>query len=93
MGKAAALLFIQGGIESLHTRIISQPALEILAAHQIPVTYEQLVERIWDTYESYVDENTLNVYIRRLREKLERYIEINKGFRTVYLQFGFSRKY
>ena len=28
-----------------------------------------------------------------LREKLERYIEINKGFRTVYLQFDFSRKY
>ena len=26
-----------------------------------------------------------------LREKLERYIEINKGFRTVYLQFDFSR--
>ena len=31
--------------------------------------------------------------LAKLREKLERYIEINKGFRTVYLQFDFSRKY
>ena len=31
--------------------------------------------------------------LAELREKLERYIEINKGFRTVYLQFDFSRKY
>lgn len=29
--------------------------------------------------------------LAELREKLERYIEINKGFRTVYLQFDFSR--
>ena len=46
VGKAAALLFIQGGISCLHTRIISQPALEILTAYQIPVTYNHLVERI-----------------------------------------------
>ncbi len=46
VGKAAALLFIQGGISCLHTRVISQPALDILTAHQITVTYDQKVERI-----------------------------------------------
>ena len=46
VGKAAALLFIQGGIAQLHTRIISQPALDALTAHHIPTTYDQLVPRI-----------------------------------------------
>ena len=44
--KAAALLFIQGGIAGLHTRIISQPALDALTAQHIPVSYDQLVPRI-----------------------------------------------
>ena len=46
VGKAAALLFIQGGIARLYTRIISQPALDALRAHHIPATYDQLVPRI-----------------------------------------------
>lgn len=46
VGKAAALLFIQGGIAGLYTRIISQPALDALNAHHIPTTYDQLVPRI-----------------------------------------------
>lgn len=46
VGKAAALLFIQGGIAGLHTRIISQPALDALTAQHIPVSYDQLVPRI-----------------------------------------------
>ena len=37
--------------------------------------------------------NKMEEVLAELREKLERYIEINKGFRTVYLQFDFSRKY
>lgn len=46
VGKAAALLFIQGGIAALHTRVISQPALDALTAYHIPTTYDQLVPRI-----------------------------------------------
>lgn len=35
------------------------------------LTREQLLERIWDEQENYVDEKTLTVNIRRLREKIE----------------------
>lgn len=46
--------------------------LEMFLAHRGQVlTREQIISRIWDDVENYVDENTLNVNIRRLREKLE----------------------
>lgn len=35
------------------------------------LTREQLLDMVWDTYENYVDERTLNVNVRRLREKIE----------------------
>ncbi len=35
------------------------------------VTRETIVQQIWDYDENYVDENTLSVHIRRLRQKLE----------------------
>ncbi|MBN3376761.1 DNA-binding response regulator, partial [Clostridium botulinum] len=44
-----------------------------------------LLERIWDVDGSFVDGNTLNVYIKRLREKIEKdpkkpeYIETVRG--------------
>ena len=61
---------------------------------QIVGPASEAVSKINDLYR-------MAVYVRaskeevltELREKLERYIEINKGFRTVYRQFDFSRKY
>ncbi len=44
-----------------------------------------LLEKIWDVDGSFVDGNTLNVYIKRLREKIEedpkkpKYIETVRG--------------
>lgn len=35
------------------------------------LTREQLLAQLWDDHGSYVDDNTLSVYIRRLREKIE----------------------
>ncbi len=35
------------------------------------LTRELLLEKVWDAYENYVDEKTLNVNVRRLREKVE----------------------
>lgn len=37
----------------------------------ILLTREQLLERIWDIGGEFVEDNTLTVYIRRLRQKLE----------------------
>ena len=34
------------------------------------LTRDQLIERLWSVDEAFVDDNTLSVYIRRLREKL-----------------------
>lgn len=35
------------------------------------LTRRVILEKIWDCDENYVDENTLNVHIRRLRQKIE----------------------
>lgn len=36
------------------------------------LTRGQLLDRLWDGYGNFVDDNTLSVYMRRLREKLEK---------------------
>lgn len=38
----------------------------------IVVTRNMILEELWDSGGSFVDDNTLSVYIRRLREKIER---------------------
>ena len=35
------------------------------------VTREQILNELWDDGGNYVDDNTLSVYVRRLREKVE----------------------
>lgn len=60
-----------------HGQEIQLTALEyrlllILATHMGQVlTRQQLLERIWDVAGDFVNDNTLTVYIKRLREKLE----------------------
>lgn len=47
--------------------------LELLIRNQGRViTRDTILEQVWDRNENYVDENTLNVHIRRLRQKLEK---------------------
>lgn len=46
--------------------------LKLLIKNQGQVlTRSQILEKIWDCDENYVDENTLSVHIRRLRQKIE----------------------
>ena len=40
------------------------------------MTREQLLERIWDIGGDFVEDNTLTVYVRRLRQKLKDAVEI-----------------
>ena len=62
-----------------------QRLLELFLRHRGQVlTREQIVEHVWDTYENYVDENTLNVNIRRLREKLEDDAKDTQYIKTVF---------
>jgi len=46
--------------------------LELLIKNKGQVlTRESILAKIWDCDENYIDENTLNVHIRRLRQKIE----------------------
>lgn len=38
---------------------------------RVILTREQIMQKLWDSRECYVDDNTLAVYISRLREKIE----------------------
>ena len=62
---------------------ISLTALEyrlllIFAENQsILLTREQLLERIWDISGDFVEDNTLTVYVKRLRKKLGDAVQIS----------------
>ena len=47
------------------------------------LTREQLLAALWDQDANFVDDNTLSVYIRRLREKVERDPSAPQHLRTV----------
>lgn len=47
------------------------------------LTREQLLTALWDEDANFVDDNTLSVYIRRLREKVERDPSAPQHLRTV----------
>lgn len=46
IGRAAALLFVYGGISAVHTMVISKTALEVFEENNVSVTYDKLVDRI-----------------------------------------------
>ena len=55
---------------------------EFLRNNGIVLTRNQLIEKLYDTENSYIDDNTLSVYIKRLRDKLGEdavYIRTVKG--------------
>lgn len=60
--------------------------LELLIRNKGQVlTRESILAKIWDCDEDYVDENTLNVHIRRLRKKIE---EDTKNPQYIITVFG-----
>ena len=53
------------------------------------ITREQILSYIWDNEENFVNDNTLTVYIKRIREKIEKdpnYPEIIKTVRGLGYQ-------
>ena len=59
--------------ETIHLTATEWKLLERLARSRGRVlTRTMLLEQIWDVEGSFIDENTLSVHIRRLREKLEK---------------------
>lgn len=62
--------------------------LKELAIHKNQVvTRKQLMERLWDVDEAFVDDNTLSVYIKRLRDKLEEDAEFIRTVRGIGYEF------
>ncbi len=74
MGEA--VIDVESGKVRIKDREISLTALEyrlllIFAQNQsILLKREQILERIWDISGNFVEDNTLTVYVKRLREKL-----------------------
>ena len=55
---------------------------EFIQNEGLVLTRSQLMERLYDTEESFIDDNTLSVYMRRLRSKLSEdavFIETVRG--------------
>jgi len=63
---------LKKGDEEIRLTATENRLLELFLSNRNQVlTREQILDKVWDTYENYVDEKALNVNIRRLREKLE----------------------
>ncbi|MBS5824220.1 MAG: winged helix-turn-helix domain-containing protein, partial [Clostridium argentinense] len=45
--------------------------ISLIQNPKIVLSRSQILEKIWDVGGEFVDDNTLSVYIRRLREKIE----------------------
>lgn len=63
---------------------------ELIVNEGIVLTRNQLLERLFDTEDIFVDDNTLSVYLKRLRDKLgedSRYIETVRGVGYCFRSF------
>ena len=73
--KAAGKVYSEDGIIELTA--LEYRLLCIFAANKgILLEREKILEKIWDTDGNFVEDNTLTVYIKRLREKLKGSVEI-----------------
>jgi DNA-binding response OmpR family regulator len=61
----------KNGSEVLLTALEYRLLLTLIANRGRVLTRAQILAQIWDVDEDYVNDNTLTVYIKRLREKLE----------------------
>ena len=60
---------------------------ELVQNEGLILTRNQLLERLYDTEDSFVDDNTLSVYMKRLRDKLENDAEWIETVRGVGYRF------
>lgn len=67
--------------EVIFTALEYRILLILVSNHGKMITRELLLERIWDSAGNFVNDNTLTVYIKRIREKLgdANYIKTIKG--------------
>lgn len=61
----------KGGEEIFLTPSEYRLLLELVTHPNQTLSRTQLMERLWDVDQAFVDDNTLSVYIKRLREKIE----------------------
>ncbi len=61
----------KAGVDVVLSAMEYRLLLVLMQAHGRLVTREGLRDAIWDSAGEYVEDNTLNVYVRRLREKIE----------------------
>ena len=77
-----AVIDVEAGRVCIKDQVISLTALEyrlllIFAQNQsVLLKREQILERIWDISGNFVEDNTLTVYVKRLREKLGEAVNI-----------------
>ena len=65
------------GINVVELTALEYRLLLIFATNKsILLTRNQILENIWDSGENFVEDNTLTVYIKRLREKLGAAVKI-----------------
>ncbi|MBU5593519.1 response regulator transcription factor [Clostridium sp. MSJ-4] len=61
----------KGGEEISLTSVEYKLLLYFMKNSKQVLTRNQMFEQLWDVYGEFVDNNTLSVYVRRLREKVE----------------------
>ncbi|MCR2043666.1 response regulator transcription factor [Anaerosalibacter massiliensis] len=82
------MFLLEGKVEKNGEEIFLTPIEYKLLVHFMKnpnqiLSRNTILERLWDTSGEFVDDNTLSVYIKRLREKIEDSSSIPKYIKTV----------
>lgn len=78
------------GNEIIFTALEYKILLMLFNNQNILITREQILEKIWDIAGNFVNDNTLTVYIKRIREKLEDTGDYIKTVRGIGYRVGES---
>ncbi|GAA0123486.1 MULTISPECIES: response regulator transcription factor [Clostridium] len=62
---------MKNDVEIILTSLEYKLLISLIQNPKIVLSRSQILEKIWDVGGEFVDDNTLSVYIRRLREKIE----------------------
>lgn len=88
MSEDIKMFFLEGKVEKNGEEIFLTPIEYKLLVHFMKnpnqiLSRNTMLERLWDTSGEFVDDNTLSVYIKRLREKIEDSSSTPKYIKTV----------
>ena len=76
-------MVLKNGEEIFLSALEYRLLLVFISNHEVALSRNQLLDKLWDSTGEFVNDNTLTVYIKRLREKIEDDAQNPKYIKTI----------